>query len=511
VEREISHAVRLGARGVTRRFGSVVANDGVDLSVAPGTIHAVVGENGAGKTTLMRILYGLERPDEGTVVVDDEPVTLSGPDDALERGIGMVHQEFMLVPEFTLLENLLLGSEPTRGPLIDRNSARRSAEDLAASAGVELDWDTPAARAPVSARQQVEILRLLYRNADTLILDEPTAVLAPPQVGELFRLLRSLREQGRTVVFISHKLNEVLQIANEITVLRGGRTVGTTTPDEVDPTSLAEMMVGGETAAQVRHERRGEPGEIVLQVEELRARDDRGIERLRGASLSVHAGEIVGVAGVAGNGQDELVECVIGLREPQGGRVVVRDQDLTSATVPVKRQQGLSYVSADRGREGLAVAASIEENAVAGNHKGPPLAPRGWLRRTAVRRFVEDLLRRFGVRYGTMRDPARSLSGGNQQRLVIGRELTRDPSILIASQPTRGVDINGIAFVHRQLLELRDRGGAVLVVSEEIEELLSLCDRVAVLYRGRVIGELARDSFDASRLGRLMVGEAVPS
>jgi general nucleoside transport system ATP-binding protein len=423
----------------------------------------------------------------------------------------MVHQEFMLVPEFTLLENLLLGSEPTRGPLIDRHSARRSAEDLAASAGVDLDWDTPAARAPVSARQQVEILRLLYRNADTLILDEPTAVLAPPQVGELFHLLRSLREQGRTVVFISHKLNEVLQIADEITVLRGGRTVGTTTPDEVDPASLAEMMVGGETAAQVRPERRGKPGEVVLQVEELRARDDRGIDRLRGASLSVHAGEIVGVAGVAGNGQDELVECVIGLREPQGGRVVVRDQDLTSATVFVKRQQGLSYVSADRGREGLAVAASIEENAVAGSHRGPPLSPRGWFRRTAVRRFVEGLLRRFGVRYGTMRDPARSLSGGNQQRLVIGRELTKDPSLLIASQPTRGVDINGITFVHRQLLELRDRGGAVLVVSEEIEELLSLCDRVAVLYRGRVIGELTRDSFDASRLGRLMVGEAVPS
>jgi general nucleoside transport system ATP-binding protein len=511
VEPEPRYAVRLGARGITRAFGPVVANDGVDLSVAPGTIHAVVGENGAGKTTLMRILYGLERPDEGTVVVDDEPTALSGPDDALERGIGMVHQEFMLVPEFTLLENLLLGSEPTRGPLIDREAARRSAAELAASAGIELDWETPAARAPVSARQQVEILRLLYRNADTLILDEPTAVLAPPQVAELFRLLRALRERGSTVVFISHKLNEVLQIADEITVLRGGRTVGTTTPDEVDPASLAEMMVGVRTAAQTGPERRGEPGEIVLEVEQLRAHDDRGIERLQGTNLSVRAGEIVGVAGVAGNGQDELVECVIGLREPRDGRILVRGQDLTSATVHFTREEGLSYVSADRGREGLAVAASIEENAVAGTHRGPPLAPRGWFRRTAVRRFVEGLLGRFGIRYGAMSDPARSLSGGNQQRLVIGRELTKNPAILVASQPTRGVDINGIAFVHRQLLELRDRGGAVLLISEELDELLSLCDRVAVLYRGRVIGELARDSFDASRLGRLMVGEVVPS
>ena len=312
-------------------------------------------------------------------------------------------------------------------------------------------------------------------------------------------------------MFISQQPSEVLQIADEVTLLRGRRTVGTITPDEVDPASLAEMMVGGGTAAQVGLERRGEPGEIVLEVEELRAHDDRGIERLRGASLSVRAGEIVGVAGVAGNGQDELVECVIGLREPQGGRIFVRDQDLTTATVLVKREKGLSYVSADRSREGLAVTASIEENAVAGSHRGPPLAPRGWFRRTAVRGFVEDLLGRFGVRYGTIGDPARSLSGGNQQRLVIGRELSKNPSILVASQPTRGVDINGIAFVHRQLLELRDRGGAVLVVSEELDELLSLCDRVAVLYRGRVIGELARDSFDASRLGRLMVGEAVPS
>jgi len=504
-------AVRIGARDVTRRFGPVVANEGVNLSVEPGTIHAVVGENGAGKTTLMRILYGLERPDSGTVVVDDEPVSFSGPDDALARGIGMVHQEFMLVPEFTLLENLLLGSEPTRGPLIDRRAARRATEDLAASAGVELDWDAPAARSPVSARQRLEILRLLYRDADTLILDEPTAVLAPPQVAELFGLLRALREKGRTVVFISHKLNEVLEIADAVTVLRGGRTVGETTPGEVDARELTEMMVGGEASDRARTGHSGEAGEVVLEVQGLRAADDRGVERLQGADLTVRAGEIVGVAGVSGNGQDELVECVVGLRKTRAGRVLVRGEDLTSEPVHVRRDRGLSYVSADRAREGLAVTASIEENAVAGRHRGPPLAPRGWFRRAPVREFVARMLEDFGVRYGSMADPAGSLSGGNQQRLVMGRELSGGPSLLVASQPTRGVDIKGIAFVYQRLLDLRDRGAAVLVVSEEVDELLAICDRVVVLYRGVVSGELGGEDLEPSSLGRLMVGEAAVS
>jgi simple sugar transport system ATP-binding protein len=495
--------VRLGARGVTRRFARIIANDGVDLAVAPGTIHGVVGENGAGKTTLMRILYGFDRPDAGTVIIDDGPVELSSPADGLARGIGMVHQELMLVPELTLLENLVLGAEPTRGPLIDWAAARRAANRLSADTGVELDWDRPVARASVAARQRLEILRLLHKGVDTLILDEPTAVLAPAQVAELFRLLRSLRDDGHTIVFISHKLDEVLALAEDVTVLRGGRTVATVRSDEVDVARLAELMVGESLPEPTLVEPR-ERGQVVLHVDGLRAVDDRGIERLRDVALDVHAGEIVGVAGVADNGQDELVECVVGLRASTAGSITLRGEDVSGATVHARRKRGLSYISADRAREGLALDASLSDNAIAGAHRSAPLASRGRLRRRRVRSFVRDLVERFHVRGAGSAQAARALSGGNQQRLVIARELSRAPALLVAAQPTRGLDVAGIAFVHTRLAALRDDGGAILLVSEELDELLALSDRIVVLLRGRVAGEVPGHLHRRAELARLM-------
>ncbi len=495
---------RIGAEGVTRRFGPIVANDGVDLSVAPGTIHAVVGENGAGKSTLMRILYGLDQPDRGTVVVDDEAVTLAGPQEGIARGIGMVQQELAVVPDLTLLENLVLGAEPGRGGVIDWGRARTRAGELESQTGVELDWDRRAAAAPISSLQRLEILRLLYRGVDTLILDEPTAVLAPAQVTELFRLLNELRDRGRTVLFISHKLNEVLEISERVTVMRGGRVIRTVPADDTTAEQLADALVG-ESVETVDYHGAGEAGGPVLSVEQLATVDDRRIRRLDGVSFEVRAGEIVGVAGVAGNGQDELVECLVGLRRATSGAVRLGGHDITGDGVAGRRGRGLAYISADRAHEGLAAEASLRDNALAGFHRAPGLSRSGWLRPGRVTDFVNRLLDDYGVQRGGLDQPVWHLSGGNQQRLVVGRELEQEPELLVASHPTRGVDVKGIAFVHEQLLELRDRGVAVLLVSEELDELLRLADRVLVLLDGRVNGEVAGDPDHRRELGRLML------
>jgi simple sugar transport system ATP-binding protein len=496
-------AIRLGARDVTRRFGAVVANDAVTLSIAPGTVHAIVGENGAGKTTLMRILYGLDRPDAGTVVVDDAPVRLAGPADATRRGIGMVHQELKLVEELTLLENLVLGHEPLRRGRVDWARARRDAARLAGETGVDLDWDEPAGRASVAARQRLEILRLLYREADVLILDEPTAVLAPPQVAELLGLLRGLRASGRTIVFISHKLREVLDVADTVTALRGGRVTGTVEAARADPATLVRMMVG-ESVPDVRARSRRATGAPLVALRHVSLRDGQGRERLRDVSLAVHAGEIVGVAGVAGNGQDELVECVVGLARTSAGTILIDGADVTRASVAERRRRGLAYIPADRRRDGLCVTSSLVDNVLAGSHRAPELAAHGWLRRGALERRAARVVERYGVRCPGVGVPAGSLSGGNQQRLILGRELDREPRVLVASQPTRGVDVRGAADIRAQLLGVRERGGGVLLVSEELDELVALSDRVVVLSRGAVTGVVDGPVRDLSELGALM-------
>lgn len=514
-------AVRLGTREVTRRFGAVVANDGVTLSVAPGTVHAVVGENGAGKTTLMRMLYGLDRPDAGTVVIDDRPVRLSGPADATRRGIGMVHQELKLVDELTLLENLVLGREPVRRGRIDWRAARARASELAERAGVSMPWDVPASRAPVAVRQRLEILRLLHREAEVLILDEPTAVLAPQQVDDLLALLRGLRDGGRTIVFISHKLHEVLAVADKITVLRSGRVTGTMPAADADADSLVRMIVGG-AVPEVRigaphapargpagldaasSDSRGRSTPALLDVRSLSFRDPAGRQRLHEVSLSVGAGEVVGVAGVAGNGQDELVECVVGLARPAAGRVLLGGDDVTGRPVAARRRRGLGYIPADRRRDGIAPASSVTDNAVAGAQRSPEVARRGWFRRGALGRRARRIVDGYEVRCGGLDAPAASLSGGNQQRLILGRELEREPRVLVAAQPTRGLDVRAAAYVREQILALRERGAGVLLISEELDELAALSDRILVLAGGRVAGEVAGPVDDLVEVGRLM-------
>lgn len=498
--------VRLGARGVTRRFGLLTANDHVDFSALAGTIHAIVGGNGAGKSTLMRILQGVDRPDEGTVIVNGEPVSLSGPAEAFKLGIGMVHQEFMLVPGLTLLENLILAREPVKGiGVIDRAKALDAARALEKQAGVKVDWDQPANTAPVHVRQIVEILRLLYRGADVLILDEPTAVLAPSQIRELMVLLRRLRDEGRTILFISHKLGEVLDISDDITVMRMGKVIRSMKASDTGKAQLAELMIG-----EILHEtkaRPGQPGKTVLSLEHVSVDDGRGIVRLCNVSLNVRMGEIVAVAGVAGNGQDELIGAVTGLMPVSSGRLTLNGKDITTLPLPARRATGLAYLSPDRAAEGLCLEASIAENAIAGHHRQKNFVSAGILKLGAIGAHAERLLDRYSVKRTSANLATSSLSGGNQQRVAIARELDGNPNLLVACQPTRGVDIRGIAFIHQCLLDYRDRGGAVLLVSEELDEILTLADRIIVIYNGELCGELARGG-DIEMIGRMMLGEA---
>jgi simple sugar transport system ATP-binding protein len=498
----------LGARGVTRRFRAVIANDRVDFSVAPQTIHAVVGGNGAGKSTLMRILQGVDAPDEGTVIVDDQPVRLEGPADAFARGVGMVHQEFMLAPPLSLLENLILAREPvTFGGLIDRRKAEAEAARVAALAGVMIDWRLEAADAPIHVRQILEILRLLYRGADVLILDEPTAVLAPSQIDDLLALMRKLKAEGRTIVFISHKLEEVLNVADMITVMRSGRVVATTTPDATSVAELATAMVG-EQVETTRVEPRPRPvGAPLFGARGLVGIDAVGFERLGPVDIDVFRGEIVGVAGVGGNGQDELVACASGLSVPVAGTIAFDGLDLTGSPTSRFRAAGVGYISADRGEEGLCLTASIRDNFVAGREREPVFARFGLLQRRVIDAEAQTALMRLSIRFATLGDPAGSLSGGNQQRLAIARELEREPKLLVAAQPTRGVDIAGTAFIHGLVAAFRDRGGAVLMVSESLEEILALSDRIICLYKGQVIGEVGRAEARVETLGRMMLGQ----
>lgn len=499
-------AIRLGTRKVTRRFGGVTANDGIDFSAERGTIHAIVGGNGAGKSTLMRILQGMDRPDEGQVLVNGEPAFFSGPADAFAQGIGMVHQEFMLVPGLTLLENLVLAHEPiVRFDVLDKEKALAEGARLAKLTGVALDWEMPVESAPVHVRQIVEILRLLYRGADVLILDEPTAVLAPAQVRELIRLLKKLRAEGRTILFISHKLDEVLALADRITVIRTGKVVGTLAAREASKAKLAEMMIG-EILSQpaARPARTGRP---VLELSGVTVRGGRANAALSDFSQTVREGEIVGIAGVAGNGQDELAAAAIGLCQIESGTVRIGGQEATHLTLAQRRALGLAYLSPDRAAEGLCLQASILENAIASHHRRHGFSRMGILRRGAIARHVEKLLDSYGVKRASIASAASSLSGGNQQRVAVARELDGNPKALLACQPTRGVDIRGIAFIHQCLLDFRDCGGAVLLISEELDELIALSDRIVVLYQGRITGQVSRGSADLEKIGRMMLGQ----
>jgi general nucleoside transport system ATP-binding protein len=507
----------LAFRSVTKRYGSLVANDRVELEIARGSIHAIVGENGAGKSTLMGIAFGLVTPDAGTIEIDGTPVRFHGPRDALARGIGMVQQRFQLLEELSALENLVLGVEPSRGVVFDRSTALARAEELASALQIALPWTAPVRRLSVEQRQRLEILRLLYRRVDLLILDEPTSVLAPREVDDLFVVLRRLRAQQRTIVFISHKLREVEAIADRVTVMRAGAIVATLDGGSIDLGHVAKLMVGDARFASIAIEAapetdQGADGQSpvtpasMLRLDGVRVSAAGGIRGLDVVDLELRAGEIVGVAGVEGSGQRQLVDVVVGLRRCETGRVLIAGCDATSLGVAGRRRLGLAFISGDRDAEGVNLAGSVRDSAISLRYRRPPLSRLLFLRPGRVRHFVTGLITRFAIRAPRQEMLVRELSGGNVQRLVVGRELERSPRLLVAAYVTRGVDIRGSAFVYEQLRALRSTGSAILLISEELDELLALSDRLVVLFGGEVVGQLARHEFDdRTRIGRLMV------
>jgi len=497
----------LELRGITKRFPGIVANDHVDFDLRDGEVHALLGENGAGKSTLMNILYGLYKPDEGEVFLNGKRADIDSPHAAIAAGIGMVHQHFMLIPVMTVAENIVLAAEPTKGPLLDTNAAEAKVRELAERFKFHIDPHARVEDITVGQQQRVEILKALYRNADILILDEPTAVLTPQEAVELFEILKELVAGGMSVIFISHKLNEVLDIADRITVLRRGKKVDTIDREGATEASLARMMVGRDVLLTV-DKRAAATGDSLLRVDDLHVIDDRGLEAVRGVSFDVRAGEIVAIAGVDGNGQTELIDALTGLRHPSQGRIVVAGRELTRASAHEFLQEGVGHIPEDRHRRGLVLEFSLAENLVLHDYAKAPFAKRGFLNPGRVVDSARTLLKEFDVRGGGPATPASALSGGNQQKVVIAREVARDPRVLIAAQPTRGLDVGAIEFVHRRLVEQRDEGKAVLLVSLELEEVLSLADRILVIYEGSIAGEFGPDASE-EELGIAMTGGKV--
>jgi simple sugar transport system ATP-binding protein len=491
-------------RGITKRFPGVVANDLVDFELARGEVHALLGENGAGKSTLMNILYGLYHPDEGEILLEGKPVRIDSPHDAIEQAIGMVHQHFMLIPVMTVAENVVLAMEPSNGPFLDMRAAEQRVRDLASALGFRIDPHVRVESIGVGQQQRVEILKALYRRANILILDEPTAVLTPQEARELFGIIRVLKQEGHSIIFISHKLGEVLEIADRITVLRRGKKIDTVPREGATEEGLARLMVGREVLLRVEKPP-AQAKEPLLTVEDLVVRDERDLEAVRGVSFQVRAGEIVGIAGVDGNGQSELIDALAGLRHTESGRIRVAGQDLIHATARDALDAGVGHIPEDRQVRGLILDFTLAENIALHDYAKPPASRFGWLYPSRLIERARGLLKEFDVRGGEPETLASALSGGNQQKVVLAREISRDPGVLIAAQPTRGLDVGAIEFVHRRLVQERDEGRAILLVSLELDEILSLSDRILVIYEGRIVGEYSPDVSE-QELGIAMTG-----
>ena len=505
--------VVLEAKGITKKFPGVLANDNINFDLRKGEIHALLGENGAGKSTLMNILYGLHKPDSGEVTVEGRQMQLNSSRDAISHGIGMVHQHFMLIPVFTVTENIMLGAEtdhratPNEMPLVklDRKEVAQKVADLSHQYGLEVDPFAIVGDLPVGLQQRVEIVKALYRKANILILDEPTAVLTPQEAEDLFRIMRELTDKGVSIIFITHKLKEVLAVADRITVMRAGRVVGTATPKESNEQSLAAMMVGREVILTVM-KKPAKPAEEVLHVEDLHVRDIRGLKAVNGVSFSVHAGEVLGIAGVQGNGQTELAEALTGLRPIESGRFTLAGKDLTGKSPRPITETGLANIPEDRQRHGLVLNYSITDNMVLCDYYRPPFSKRGVIQQKDLDENAKKLIKEYDVRTPSSFVAAGKLSGGNQQKVIVARELSRPVKLVIASQPTRGLDVGSIEYIHKEIIVMRDRGVAVLLISAELDEILSLSDRIAVMYRGEIVDTV--DAKDATReqLGLRMAG-----
>ena len=496
----------LELRGITKRFPGVLANDHIDLTLEKGEIHALLGENGAGKTTLMNILYGLYDPDEGEVFVNGKPLKLKSPSDAIAAGVGMVHQHFMLVPVFTVTENVMLGYEDLKsGVILDRQAAAARIREISEQYRLEVDPDLYVKDLSVGAQQRVEIIKLLYRNADIFILDEPTAVLTPQEVNELFKIMRTLVEKGKSIIFITHKLREVLEFSDRITVIRGGKVVGSTRPEDADQNTLAAMMVGREVDLNVDKEP-ADPKEVVLKVENLVALDERDHLAIDGISFEVRSGEILGIAGVQGNGQTQLVRVLTGLMHAVDGKITLLGEDITRMSPRKITELGSAHIPEDRQKDGLVLSFPIMDNLALNTYYLEPNARGIMMQYDTLLQTADELVEKFDIRTPNSVTSAGSLSGGNQQKVIVAREFSRPIKMLIASQPTRGLDVGSIEYIHSRLIEKRDAGVAVLLVSTELDEIIQLSDRIAVMFDGRIVAILNAGTATKEQIGLLMAG-----
>ncbi len=497
----------LSMNNITKAFPGVLANDQVSLDLKQGEIHALVGENGAGKSTLMNILFGIYQPDQGTITYKGNITAINEPNQAIKLGIGMVHQHFKLVPPLTVTENIVLGSEPKSGIWFNKAKAIKDVEALSKQYGLMVDPTAKIENITVGMQQRVEILKTLYRGADVIILDEPTAVLTPQEVKELFNIMNTLTAQGKSIIFITHKLNEVMEIADRATVMRRGKTIGTVNTSETTPAQLAEMMVGRQVLLRVEKQEI-EAGEDILRVEAVSALDDRNLPAVNEISFTVKAGEILGIAGVEGNGQSELIEVLTGLKRPTAGEVYLNNKNITNKSAREIKNALVAYIPEDRHKRGLELDFSISENVILGSHFKKPFSRGINLNYNEINRHADKLIEKYDVRTPNREVHVRNLSGGNQQKIIVARELEIDPTLIIASQPTRGVDIGAIEFIHRQIVKERDNGKAVLLVSAELQEIMSLSDRIAVIYEGSIVAILDAKEATEEKLGLLMAGVA---
>lgn len=505
--------VVLEAINLSKQFPGVLANDKVSFDLRKGEIHALLGENGAGKTTLMNMLYGLYKADSGEILVNGATLNISSPKDAIHHGIGMVHQHFMLIPVFTVTENIMLGAETdhrakqNNGPLVklDRKEVAQKVRELSQQYGFDIDPDSIVGDLPVGVQQRVEIIKALYRKAQILILDEPTAVLTPQEADDLFRIARELTQRGVSIIFITHKLKEVLAIADRITVMRSGKVVGSTEPGNTNEQRLAAMMVGREVILTV-DKTAAQPKENILKVESLHVRDQRDLETVRGVSFQVNAGEILGIAGVQGNGQTELAEALTGLRSVESGKINLSGNDLTGKTPRIFTETGLAHIPEDRQKHGLVLGYTVADNMILCDYYKPPFSIRGVIQQTALDVNARKLIKEYDVRTPSPYVPAGKLSGGNQQKVIVARELSRPVKLVIANQPTRGLDVGSIEYIHKEIVSMRDLGVAVLLISAELDEIMALSDRIAVMYRGEIVTTVDAKTVTREQLGLWMAG-----